>query len=107
MLSFRRKWFAVRVCVVVVDSVRRHDAQHEGQKKNLPDSKLAPLSPKRGTPLETVARILAGIGVWDAWKCKVKSSSPCSGRKSSARVQASDTDSHCGVIMINNTLCSN
>lgn len=62
VLSFRRKLFAVRVCAVVVDSVRRHDAQHEGQ-KNLPDNGLAPLSPKRVTPLETVARILAGIGV--------------------------------------------
>lgn len=56
VLSFRRKLFAFRVV-----SVRRH-VQHEGQKKNLPNG-LAPLSPKRVTLLETVARILAGIGV--------------------------------------------
>lgn len=54
-LSFRRRLFAVRV-----DSVRRH-VQHEGQKKSRPNG-LAPLSPKRVTLLETVARILAGIG---------------------------------------------
>jgi hypothetical protein len=53
------------------------------------------------TLLETVARILAGIGVGGVEVEQSRSSSPCSGRKSSARVQASDTDT---AVRINNTL---